>query len=84
MMVVAGKEEKQLAEKRGDFHEGVPITVVVDGGWNKCSHATPTMLTQGYRHNRWSGNLKAFVHWSVKRILHSLYPGNSFGAAHML
>ena len=39
VMVEAGKEEKRLAEERGDFHEGVPaITVVVDCGWSKRSH----------------------------------------------
>ena len=39
VMVVAGKEEKQLAEKRGNLHEEIPaITVVVDGGWSKHSH----------------------------------------------
>ena len=38
-MAEAGKEEKRLAEERGDFHEGIPaITVVVDGGWSKRSH----------------------------------------------
>ena len=38
-MAEAGREEKQLAEERGDYHEGVPsITVVVDGGWSKRSH----------------------------------------------
>ena len=38
-MIEAGREEKRLAEERGDFHEGVPaITVVVDAGWSKCSH----------------------------------------------
>lgn len=38
-MVAAGKEEKRLAEEWGDYHEGIPaITVVVDGGWSKCSH----------------------------------------------
>ncbi len=38
-MAAAGKEEKRLAEERGDFHEVVPaITVVVDGGWSKRSH----------------------------------------------
>ena len=38
-VVEAGKEEKRLAEERGDFHEGVPaITVIVDGGWSKRSH----------------------------------------------
>ena len=32
-MVEAGKEDKWLAEVRGDFHEGVPaITVIFDGG----------------------------------------------------
>ena len=36
-MVEAGKEEKSLAEERGDFHEGMPaITVVL--GWSKHSH----------------------------------------------
>ena len=38
-MIEAGKEEKRLAEERGDYHNGVPaITVVVDGGWSKHSH----------------------------------------------
>ena len=38
-MQEAGKEEKRLAEERGDFNEGVPaITVIVDGGWSKRSH----------------------------------------------
>jgi hypothetical protein len=35
----AGKEEKRLAEERGDYHQGVPaITVIVDGGSSKHSH----------------------------------------------
>ncbi len=39
VMAEAGKEEKRLAEERGDYHEGVPaITVIVDGGWSKRSH----------------------------------------------
>ena len=38
-MAAAGKEEKRLAEERGEYHEGVPaITVIVDGGWSKRSH----------------------------------------------
>ena len=40
-MLEAGKEEKRLAEQRGDYHQGVPatcITVIVDGGWSKHSH----------------------------------------------
>ena len=38
-MAAAGKEEKRLAEHRGDYHQGVPaITVIVDGGWSKRSH----------------------------------------------
>ena len=38
-MIEAGKEEKRLAEERGDYHNGVPaITVIVDGGWSKRSH----------------------------------------------
>ena len=38
-MLEAGKEEKRLAEQRGDYHQGVPaITVMVDGGWSKRSH----------------------------------------------
>lgn len=38
-MIAAGKEEKRLAEERGDYHAGIPvITVVVDGGWSKRSH----------------------------------------------
>ena len=37
--VEARKEDKWLAEERGDFHESVPaITVIVDGGWSKRSH----------------------------------------------
>ena len=39
LMVEAGREEKRLAEERGDYHEGVPaVTVIVDGGWSKRSH----------------------------------------------
>ena len=39
MMLEAGKAERELAEERGDYHEGVPaITVIVDGGWSKRSH----------------------------------------------
>lgn len=35
-MAAAGREEKQMAEEKGHFHEGVPaITVIVDGGWSK-------------------------------------------------
>ncbi len=38
-MAEAGREEKQLAEERGDFHEGIPaITVIVGSGWSKRSH----------------------------------------------
>ena len=38
-MAEAGREEKELAISRGDYHEGVPaITVIVDGGWSKRSH----------------------------------------------
>ena len=38
-MVDAGKEEKKLAEERGEYHQGVPaITVIVDGGWSKRCH----------------------------------------------
>ena len=39
VMAEAGKEEKRLAEMRGEYHDGVPaITVIVDGGWSKRSH----------------------------------------------
>ena len=39
LMAEAGKEERELAIRRGDYHEGVPaITVIVDGGWSKRSH----------------------------------------------
>ncbi len=38
-MAEAGREKRQLAMERGEYHEGVPaITVVVDGGWSKRSH----------------------------------------------
>ena len=38
-MLEAGKEEKRLAEERGDYHEGIPaITAIVDVGWSKRSH----------------------------------------------
>ena len=38
-MLEAGREEKRLAEERGDYHDGVPaITVIIDGGWRKRSH----------------------------------------------
>ena len=35
-MLEAGREEKRLAEERGDYHDDVPaITVIIDGGWSK-------------------------------------------------
>ena len=38
-MLEAGREEKRLAEERGDYHQEVPaITVVVDGGRSNRSH----------------------------------------------
>ena len=38
-MIEAGEEEKRMAEERGSFHDGIPsVTVIVDGGWSKCSH----------------------------------------------
>ena len=38
-MLEAGKEEKQLVEQRGNYHQGIPATsVIVDGGWSKRSH----------------------------------------------
>ena len=38
-MIEAGREEKRLAQKCGNFHQGVPaITVILDGGWSKRSH----------------------------------------------
>lgn len=37
-MEAAGKEEKELAIARKDFHQDIPaITVIVDGGWSKRS-----------------------------------------------
>ena len=35
-MLEAGREEKKLAEERGDYHQKVPV--IVDGGWSKRSH----------------------------------------------
>ena len=38
-LLIAGQKEKQLAIQQENYHNGVPaITVVVDGGWSKCSH----------------------------------------------
>ena len=34
-MMEAGREEKRLAEERGEYHEGVPAITV---GWSKRSH----------------------------------------------
>ena len=37
--MIEAVKEKRLAEERRDHHSEVPaITVVVDGGWSKCSH----------------------------------------------
>ena len=39
LMEEAGREERELAMNRGDYHKEVPaITVIVDGGWSKRSH----------------------------------------------
>ena len=38
-MISAGKEEKQIAINKGQYHNNVPaITVIVDGGWSKRTH----------------------------------------------
>ena len=38
-MLAAGKEEKQIAIKNEQYHQGIPaITVIVDGGWCKRTH----------------------------------------------
>ena len=46
-MLEAGKMERQLAEERGDYHEGIPaITVIVYGG--KRSHRHSYNAKSGY------------------------------------
>ena len=38
-MASAGREEKQIAITKGQYHDNIPaITVIVDGGWCKRSH----------------------------------------------
>ena len=38
-MLAARKEEKQLAIKNEQYHQGIlAITVIVDGGWCKLAH----------------------------------------------
>ena len=38
-MISAGKEEKQIAINKGQYHNNVlAITVIVDGGWSKRTH----------------------------------------------
>ena len=48
VMAEVAKEEKRLAEERGDYHQGVPaITVIVDGGWSKRSQSHPPNAKSG-------------------------------------
>ena len=36
---LAGEEEKAIAIAQNRYHQGIPaITVIVDGGWSKCTH----------------------------------------------
>jgi len=38
-MAFAGREEKEIAITKGQYHDNIPaITVIVDGGWCKRSH----------------------------------------------
>ena len=38
-MISAGKEEKQIAINKGQYHNNVTaITVIVDGGWSRRTH----------------------------------------------
>ena len=61
-MLQAGREEKRLAEERGDYHEGVPaITVIVDGGWSKRSH--------GHSYNAKSG-VAIVIGYETRKLLH--------------
>ena len=62
LMLEAGREEKQLAEERGDYHDGVPaITVIVDGGWSKRSHK--------HRYNAKSG-VAIIIGKETRKLLH--------------
>ena len=61
-MTKAGEEEKAIAIKNKDFHEGVPaITVVCDGGWSKRSHK--------HTYNAMGGVGVIFGH-ETKKLLH--------------
>ncbi len=65
----AGQEERNIAEEKGSFHEGVPaITVIVDGGWSKRSHKHSYNAKSGVGHH-WKGDGKAAVHWSAQQVL---------------
>lgn len=56
----AGKEEKQLAEERNQYHEGIPaITVIVDVG---CRISILTMPTLVWGFSSW----QVAFHWSVE------------------
>lgn len=77
-MIEAGREEKQLAEERGDYHEGVPaITVIVDGGWSKRSHRHSYNAKSGVAIVIGSETKKDLTHWSQKQVLYSMHSGHS-------
>jgi len=64
-MIAAGKEEKRIAEEKGDYHEGVPaITVVVDAGWCKRSHRHSYNAKCG--DHCWASYWKTPVSWCSK------------------
>jgi hypothetical protein len=61
-MLAAGREERQLAIDRGDFHNGVPaISVICDGGWSKRSHK--------HTYNA-LGGVAIIIGAATKKILH--------------
>jgi hypothetical protein len=73
MIVEAGREERRLAEARGDLHNDVPaITVIVDGGWSKRSHKHSYNAKSGVAVIFGYGNREASSHWHKKQILYWL------------
>jgi len=70
-MVEAGKEEKRLAEDRGDYHKGVPaIIVVVDIGWSNAFTQTLLQCVIRCSYYHWEGDQKVAAHWCTQQVLH--------------
>ena len=66
LMLEAGREEKQLAEERGDYHDGSGNNSDCRWGLEQKVSQTQLQCQIWSSNNHWKGNEKASSHWSAQ------------------